>query len=200
MQDNAANIALANFSYLSLSAFVALENQKIDVANEKLVQAKELIAQIETRQIPIYKNWLEILQGEIVLAQGRPQDAVSLLKKVTPIDPYLSSAASLREYTTPIPRDGLARAYYASGDLENAIEEYERITNFDPDSPDRFIPRPQYHYRLAKLYEEKGWPGLAAQRYERFLKIWKEADKNLPALSDAKSRLAKLKAGAMKAE
>ncbi len=193
LNDTSANIAWANFRYLCLSAFFDLKNQKTDEVLEKLALAKEYIAQIKTQQTPIYRNWIEILEGEIALVQGRLKDAVSLLKKVNPISPYLSTRNSLNEYTTPVPRDGLARAYYASKDLDSAIKEYERLTSFDPNSPDRFIPRPQYHYRLAKLYEENGWPGLAIQRYEKFLEIWKDADKDLPELIDAKERLTKLK-------
>jgi len=46
---------------------------------------------------------------------------------------------------------------------------------------------------LGKAYEKKGDTQLAIQNYEKFLDLWKDADKDLPDLIDAKKRLAKLK-------
>ena len=51
---------------------------------------------------------------------------------------------------------------------------------------------PLYHYRLAKLYEEKEYKGMAIEQYEKFLEIWKNADDDLPELIDAKKRYAQL--------
>jgi hypothetical protein len=62
----------------------------------------------------------------------------------------------------------------------------------DPSSKVRRLIHPKYHYRLTKLYEEKGWSGKAIEQYEKFLEIWKDADEDLPELIDAKERLAKL--------
>ncbi len=45
------------------------------------------------------------------------------------------------------------------------------------------------NYELAKIYEEKGEKQKAIEYYEKFLKIWKEADEDLPELIDAKKRL-----------
>jgi len=52
---------------------------------------------------------------------------------------------------------------------------------------------PLWHYELAKLYEEKGEKSKAIEQYEKFLEIWKDADKDLPEPHDARKRLAKLK-------
>jgi serine/threonine protein kinase/tetratricopeptide (TPR) repeat protein len=49
-----------------------------------------------------------------------------------------------------------------------------------------------------KIYEKKGDTKLAIENFERFLDIWKNADKDLPDYIDAKARLAKLKAMASK--
>ena len=85
-----------------------------------------------------------------------------------------------------------AQAYIKSGKLEQAIAEYERLTTFDPDSKDRRLINPRYHYRLAKLYEEKGLKAKALERYEKFLDLWKDADEDWPQLHDARARLASL--------
>jgi tetratricopeptide (TPR) repeat protein len=58
-------------------------------------------------------------------------------------------------------------------------------------------PRSVYYTKsfclLGKVYEEKGATKLAIENYEKFLKLWKDADEDLPELIDAKRRLTKLK-------
>ena len=78
-------------------------------------------------------------------------------------------------------------------ELRKAIEEYERLTTFNPDSWERFIIHPEYHYRLAKLYEENADLDKAIREYNKFLTIWKNADKDRPELIDAHKRLTSLK-------
>ncbi len=63
-----------------------------------------------------------------------------------------------------------------------------------------FIPRiwqrPFYYaksfYGLGRVYEQQGDTALAIENYEKFLDLWKNADKDLVDLIDAKERLAKL--------
>ena len=90
-------------------------------------------------------------------------------------------------------QDALGQAYHQAGQLDKAISEFERITQFNPDSKDRLLIHPKYHYRLAKLYEEKGLNDKAIERYEKFLGFWKDADEDLPEKQDANVRLARLK-------
>ena len=41
--------------------------------------------------------------------------------------------------------------------------------------------------------EQKGWEGKAIEQYEKFPTLWKDADPGLPALADARERVAGLK-------
>jgi tetratricopeptide (TPR) repeat protein len=88
--------------------------------------------------------------------------------------------------------DGLARAYYKAGQIDNAISEYEKLITYNPKGNDRYLIHPRYHYRLAILYEQKGLKDKATLQYKKFLELWGEADKNLPEPIDAKNRLRKL--------
>ena len=89
-------------------------------------------------------------------------------------------------------RDVLARAYLQKGQIAEAIAEYERLSSFDPKREDRRLISPEYHYSLAKLYEQAGSNEKAIKEYQKFLRIWKNADPDLPELIDAKIQLAKL--------
>ena len=48
-------------------------------------------------------------------------------------------------------------------------------------------------FLLGKILEQKGERDKARQQYEKFLKLWKNADEDLPELIEAKARLAKLR-------
>jgi len=92
-------------------------------------------------------------------------------------------------YNLPFKDDLLPRIYLARGDTNQAVIEYERITRVNPEDKDRrFIPN-IFNYRLARLYEQSGQRQKAIDRYNLFLDIWKNADKDLPELVDAQLRL-----------
>jgi tetratricopeptide (TPR) repeat protein len=75
--------------------------------------------------------------------------------------------------------DCLANAYLELGRWDEAIVEYERILRLNPN-----YPLVQYH--LAQAYERKGKPDQARDSYERFLKVWKDADPDVPEIVAAR--------------
>ena len=46
---------------------------------------------------------------------------------------------------------------------------------------------------MGNIYEKKGDKKLAVESYQKFLDLWKNADKGIQELIDAKERLARLK-------
>jgi len=100
-------------------------------------------------------NWLAILNAEIALAEGRPDDAIRYMTRDFTLR-IPSVGPDLFYSNTPGAQDVLARAYAAKGDLDRAVAEYRRLLTFDPTSKDRRLKNPRYEYRLAKLLEKSG--------------------------------------------
>jgi tetratricopeptide (TPR) repeat protein len=84
----------------------------------------------------------------------------------------------------------LAQCQFNAGQLDKALEYLLALQGvYDTES---FLMRPIYYpksyYLIGRIYDEKGDKELAAQNYDKFLDIWKDADEDLPDLIDAKAR------------
>ncbi len=179
-------------SHQFLTGLIDVREGDLGEAKQQLSAAKEITSSAKHKWNEFGSYWCVLLEGEINLAQGPPSKAVQIFKDVSAPNPWYLAWSGFSTYRLPVARDGLARAFSATGDLDKAIAEYRRLITFDPDSKERFLIDPRYYYRLGKLYEDKSRPGLAIQEYEKFLEIWKNADPDLPDLIDARQRLTKL--------
>jgi len=166
-----------------------LKMGKIDSARSRLAEMKSLLSKPAIEDDFLYSS----LHGEILLAEGKPREAISVLEKRPPrILNSLSYGPMLAAYNLPFLQDTLARAYRQKGEIDKAVAEYERLTSFYPKNDAPFLIHPKYHYFLGKLYEQKGLKAKAAERYKRFLNLWKDADPSRPEVEDARKRLASL--------
>ena len=187
-----------SFDFIAGIQFLArvdLMEGKIDSAKSKLDVSEVLMHDLSEMGIywrtHIKRNY-NSHRMEIMLAEGAFEDAIAVGEKREPSGIVIVDQKSMIVVNIPFLQDVLARAYYLNGDLEKAIAEYERLITFNPKSNDRRLIHPKYHYRLAKLYEEKGLKEKAIGEFEKFLELWIDADKDLPELVNAKNRLAKL--------
>ncbi|MFC1502308.1 protein kinase [bacterium] len=178
--------------YQLLMGFLEIKRGDVKAASSRLDQWKNIRQKNAYISIVIQYHH-DLLHMEVLLAQGKIDEAIRVGQKISP--PPLPRIGSnlLTDHCIPIRKDGLARAYYAKGNLDRAIAEYECLTTFDPDDRSKFLIDPKDHYRLARLYEEKGNAPGAIEEYEKFLDIWKNADADLPEPHDAGARLARLK-------
>jgi tetratricopeptide (TPR) repeat protein len=191
------------YRFLSGFARAAFEVKegKLELAKASLEKLKSLFPDLQKsrrhisastdKERAVYLS--NLLQAEILLAEGSPDGAIALVEGKQPPEPTsMQVPQDMLIYTTPLSRDVLARAYEQKGNIAKAVAEYERLTRIDPKSQGRFLINPKYHYRLAKLYERQGNKAKALERYRHFLDLWKDAEPGQPELEDAKKRLAGL--------
>ena len=87
----------------------------------------------------------------------------------------------------------LALSYYKSGNLEKAIEEYEKIITLTTGRLYYGDIYAKSFYMLGKIYEQQGNTTKAIEHYEKFLDLWKDAGPGIAEVDDARERLAGLK-------
>jgi tetratricopeptide (TPR) repeat protein/DNA-binding winged helix-turn-helix (wHTH) protein len=76
----------------------------------------------------------------------------------------------------------LAEAYLALGKTKEAIAEYRRIVDANPNLA-------AAHYGLGLALDKSGDREAARRSYRKFLEIWKDADRDLPSYKQAASRV-----------
>lgn len=114
------------------------------------------------------------LQGSIALEEGRGDEAIEHFKETIrhrPLSWYIDSY-----------EDCLANAYLRLGRFDEAIAEYQRILNINPNYP-------LAHFHLAQAFEYLGERPAAREYYQKFLQIWNRADSDIPQVISAKERL-----------
>ena len=136
---------------------------------------------------PAERRWHLYLIGLIELAKKNNVQAIEYLKEALSLDPHqwgVDNSAFFME--------ALARAYFQSGDLENARKQYEKITRLTSGRVRYGDIYANSFYRLGRIFEQKGDKLQARENYLKFLALWKDADPGLPEVDDARARLAGL--------
>jgi serine/threonine protein kinase/Tfp pilus assembly protein PilF len=170
-------------------AQIALTQGQIGQANAGLSELKSLLPTVDKGSQDSLIYWHDLLQGEVLLAQGSLDAALSISAKA------FQTKASYREFGEDVRwqfRDLPARIYAKKGEVGKAIEEYERLLSEGASSGAPGPVYPPHHYRLGILYEKAGQAAKAKAQYQKFLEIWKNADPRRPEVEDAQKRLAGL--------
>lgn len=180
-------------NYMTYLGFMDLKKGQVESARSRLNEIDEILKDLPLAQKKEDQFLFELLLAEVLIAEASVDEAIEVYLNMSPLEIPSMTTDELGGYNRPVPRDTLARAYYKKGDLDKAIEEYERIVTYDPNGVERRWLHPRYHYLLAKLYEERGLSNKAVAEYEKFLNLWKLAEPVHPQVVDAKARLAALR-------
>jgi len=163
-----------------------LDLGEVSEAEKTANQLKELIeAGMNKRIIRLYYH----LKGDIELQKGNHSQAVDFSQQALDLLGYGPLTIDAGYINT------LALAYYRSGELNQALSEYERITSLIDGRLERGDIYAKSFYMLGKIYEQQGDTAKAKENYEKFLVLWKDADPGFPEVADAKERVAALGAG-----
>ena len=171
---------------LHLKGLIYLEMRSIDQAQKSADQLRESIENWINKKLMRYYYHL---QGKIELKRTNYSGAIELFKKAL----TLSSYQGYQSQEQALFIDSLALSYYKAADLENAREEYEKITTLITSRLSYGDIYAKSFYMLGKIYEEQGNTAKAIEHYEKFLSLWKDADPGIAEVEDAKKRLAGLK-------
>ncbi len=166
-------------SNLLLKGLIYLKKKSIDEAYKVAEELKELIEKgIIKKEIRYYQH----LMGMIELQRGNFSEAFEYFNQALSLLPSQYSISAL--FIEP-----LALAYYKSGDLNNAREQYERIISLTFGRLSYGDIYAKSFYMLGKIHEQQGDTAKAIEHYEKFLTLWKDADPGLPEVEDARERV-----------
>jgi tetratricopeptide (TPR) repeat protein len=175
-------------------AFACLKNGRLDLAKDSMERARVSRERVDSGTLlNLLGRRAYILSAELGLKEGRFGILDEPFEKPRGYDLFsvVSSTTLTVQLHLPSLQDIKARAFIELGKIDDAIAEYESLITFDPKSREVLFVHPLYHYRLGKLYEQKGLKDKAKAQFERFLGFWKDA--GLPEVEDAKARLARLR-------
>jgi len=166
---------------------IELKQGNIDSARSYLKKMEALMPKMSDPQKFEGYNWL---LGEILIAEESYEEAISLLKDAPRMKmPWLWLTQNIIVYNMFNIDSFLAQAFKENGDLDQAIEVYEQMTDPNPENRDGRLIRPENYYYLGELYEKKGRKAKAIAYYEKFLTLWKDADMRTKELENARKRL-----------
>jgi serine/threonine protein kinase/predicted Zn-dependent protease len=177
----AADFRLYQIDALYNKGIAYVKMKSLDEAEKVAEELKQMVEEgFYSKRIRTYYY----LTGLMKLEKEKFSEAIQDFKKDLSLESYGPLNRSARVL------DSLALAYYRSGDVDKAREEYERITSLTAGRLHLGDIYAKSFYKLGKIYEQQGNKSKAIEHYEKFLDLWKDADPGIAEVEDAKKRLA----------
>lgn len=166
---------------------------KVGARNGFIEESQELLERLvdleEGKGLPLWTSHVELLKGEILMASGTLDVAISHLER------SLSLAESFQA------RESLAKAFASQPNATQAITHYQRLLEQmgrslvecrDGCEIIQLTDWTLAHYRLGRVYETNGDTSEAISLYEDFLELWSPEGSELQVVTDARERLERL--------
>jgi serine/threonine protein kinase/Flp pilus assembly protein TadD len=170
---------------LYIKGLIYLEMNSMDEAQKTAEELKKLIDQSAIKK---HIRYYYHLMGRVELEKGNYSKAINYFKEALSLMPHPYSISPADNFHSLF-RESLAFAYYSTGDLDKAREEYEKIISLTTGKLFYGDIYAKSFYMLGKTCQQKGWEGKAIEHYEEFLNLWKDADPGIPEIADAKNQL-----------
>lgn len=182
-----------NIAAKNVPKFALLLSGLADLGMGEIEEAKRVAQQlrrlIEVGGCPKHMRHYDHLMGQIALAEKHPAEAVRYFEEAISLLPAQRENSDEHAFYY----NGLAVAYYQSGDYAKAQEVYGRIISM---TTGRLLWGDIYSrafFWLGKTSQKMGKVREASAYYEKFKMLWENADRGRSEVVDATAQLALLK-------
>ena len=133
--------------------------------------------------------WLPTIDAQIALTNKDATGAIDHVRSATPVELGLPTGSSVNSCMYPVYVRG--QAYLAAGKGTEAAGEFQKILDHSG-LVWNCSTGALSHLGLGRAYALAGDKQKAQAGYQDFLKLWKDADPDIPILKEAKAEYAKL--------
>jgi len=190
-RDQAGNLAVAHeladvadpqrWSQM-LKVMISLKMNQFEKGQKTAAELKSMLEKQLNKKL---SRMSDLLAGMIELRKNNLSQAIEYLRKAVSLMPFQYNL----ETEHGLFLDCLAQAYYKSGNLDKARQEYETLTSLTGGRAAWGDLYAKSFYMLGKIAEKKGEKAKAVEHDSKFLDPWKDADPGLTELEDARRRL-----------
>jgi len=149
------------------------------------VARAQTLAQDLAKRFPrhtiIRRYWLPRIEAQIALAAKKPAEAIERLREAEPLEARSCNYSYER-----------GEAYLAAGQASAATAAFQQILDH-PGLVRNCLSGALAHLQIGRAYVMQGDLAKARAAYQDFFALWKDADLEVPVLSQAKAEYAKLK-------
>jgi len=181
-----SNLTLLKIFALHFRGLVYLKMNDLSEAKNTAEQLKQLIEITGNRNNTRYYYHLT---GMISQEEEAFSSSISDFEKALFLFPHQQDIYDEHAFYL----NSLASAYYQTGELDKASEQYTKIVSLTTGRLRWGDIYAKSFYWLGKICQQKGWGGKAIDHYQKFLQLWEEADPGLRETADAKKQLAVLR-------
>jgi serine/threonine protein kinase/Flp pilus assembly protein TadD len=163
----------------TLKALMFAQNKRVSLAAEMAAAADSIVTESSS---PLLRQTLFLAKAVIALESGNATAACDYLEKAAEMRPNFHVGYHL----------GIA--YLRSNRLPESIEQFGKILKrYDSTRAGAPMENVMARFYLGEAYEKSEQHKKAADQYKEFLDLWKDADRGIEEVEDAKRRLAALR-------